>query len=124
MHNKANNKANNKHNPNLDPKETKHFGDHSSIWWDELGELKTLHAINPVRLSYVESKVDLKNKLLLDIGCGGGIFTESATKLKAKSYGIDLSDKLIETANLHLLESKLKINYQCISAEDFAKKKC
>ena len=110
-------------NLNVDQQEINQFSQHASTWWDENGNFKTLHQINPIRLNYVESKINLKNKKLLDIGCGGGIFTESAAKAKAETSGIDLSKDLIEIAKLHLYESNLKINYQCISAEDFAKKK-
>lgn len=109
-------------NNNVDEKEINQFSQHASTWWDKNGDFKTLHQINPVRFDYVASKTDFKNKKLLDIGCGGGIFAESAAAAQAETSGIDLSQDLIEVAKLHLYESNLKINYQCISAEDFAKK--
>ena len=87
-----------------------------------MGKFKTLHEINPVRLQYVESKVEIKGKKLLDIGCGGGIFTESAAQANAITSGIDLGKDLIDIAKLHLYESNLKVDYECISAEDFADK--
>lgn len=107
---------------NLDPNEIHQFSKHSSSWWDKSGKFKTLHEMNPVRLKFVQDKVNLNNQKLLDIGCGGGIFTESAAQAGAKVTGIDLSEDLLEVAKLHLYESKLNIDYQHISAEDFASK--
>jgi 2-polyprenyl-6-hydroxyphenyl methylase/3-demethylubiquinone-9 3-methyltransferase len=109
-------------NKNVDQQEINQFSQFASTWWDKDGKFKTLHEINPLRFQYVESKIELKNKKILDIGCGGGIFTESAAQAKAETSGIDLSSDLIEVAKLHLYESNLNVNYQCISAEDFAKK--
>ena len=111
-----------KKKPNVDQQEINQFSQFSPTWWDKEGKFKTLHEINPARLRYVESKIDLKDKVLLDIGCGGGIFTESAASSKAQTTGIDLSEDLIEIAKLHLYESNLKVDYQCIAAEDFADK--
>ena len=111
-----------KKKPNVDQQEINQFSQYSPTWWDKEGKFKTLHEINPVRLQYVESKVELKGKKLLDIGCGGGIFTESAAQANAITSGIDLGKDLIDIAKLHLYESNLKVDYQCIAAEDFADK--
>ena len=116
------NPAKPKKKPNVDQQEINQFSQYSPTWWDKEGKFKTLHEINPVRLQYVESKVELKGKKLLDIGCGGGIFTESAAQANAITSGIDLGKDLIDIAKLHLYESNLKVDYECISAEDFADK--
>lgn len=90
-------------------------------WWDVDGTLKTLHHINPCRVQFVKSHVDLKNKSALDIGCGGGILSESLAKEKANVTAIDLAPQSIEVAKLHLYESNLEVDYQCIELGEFAK---
>lgn len=106
---------------NVDQKELNKFADLAAHWWDEAGELKTLHQVNPLRLGFIKQKVNLTGLKALDIGCGGGILTESLAAEKANATGIDLNPSLIDVAKLHLYESKLKVTYQTISAEDFAK---
>lgn len=105
---------------NYDQKELEKFSSLAAQWWDPLGPIKTLHQINPVRLEYIISKVNLENKNLLDIGCGGGLLTEALAKAKANVTGIDMSSPLIETAQLHLHESKLKIHYEVASSSEYA----
>jgi 2-polyprenyl-6-hydroxyphenyl methylase/3-demethylubiquinone-9 3-methyltransferase len=87
------------------------------------GELKTLHQVNPIRLQYICDKVDLSGKTVVDIGCGGGILTESMAAKGAIATGLDLNESLIQTAKLHQLESGLSIDYRCQSAESFAQEK-
>jgi 2-polyprenyl-6-hydroxyphenyl methylase/3-demethylubiquinone-9 3-methyltransferase len=107
---------------NVDPKEINKFSDLASRWWDTSGEFKPLHIINPVRMAYIQEHTTLESKHILDIGCGGGILSESLAQSGAHVTGIDLSEKALSVAKLHLHESKLAINYQYTSAEDFAQK--
>jgi 2-polyprenyl-6-hydroxyphenyl methylase/3-demethylubiquinone-9 3-methyltransferase len=104
-----------------DIKEVEKFTRLSGQWWNEAGELKTLHHLNPVRLDYIRSKITLLNKQILDIGCGGGILTESLAKLGAQVTGIDASAELIEIAQHHQRQNNLSIDYQHTTAEAFAK---
>jgi len=107
---------------NYDTQELAKFAALAHHWWDREGELKTLHQINPLRLRYITEKAPLKNLNILDIGCGGGILTESLAQLGAHVTGIDMNPSLIETANLHQLESGTNVSYHLISAEDMALK--
>jgi 2-polyprenyl-6-hydroxyphenyl methylase / 3-demethylubiquinone-9 3-methyltransferase len=107
---------------NADPIELQKFGALAARWWDPNSEFKPLHDINPLRLAHLERKVGgLTGKRVLDVGCGGGILAESMAAAGAKVTGIDLSEKPLKVAKLHLLESGQKVDYQLISAEDFAK---
>jgi 2-polyprenyl-6-hydroxyphenyl methylase / 3-demethylubiquinone-9 3-methyltransferase len=105
---------------NVDPHEIEKFESVASRWWDPESEFKPLHDMNPVRLSYICSKTQLKDKHILDIGCGGGILTESMAPFGASTTGIDLGKTPLIVAQLHAAESKLDINYQQISAEELA----
>jgi len=105
---------------NVKKAELEHFNQQASFWWDENGPFKTLHHINPVRTDYVKRFVDLKNKTVLDVGCGGGVFSEAMAVNGAKVTAIDLAEESLEVAKLHLFESRQKIDYQNISVEDFA----
>ncbi len=107
-------------NPNVDPAELEKFGALASRWWDKNSEFKPLHEINPLRLNYIDAKVQLKGKKVVDIGCGGGILAESMATRGADVTGIDLSEKPIAVAKLHLLESGEKVDYRLISAEALA----
>jgi 2-polyprenyl-6-hydroxyphenyl methylase/3-demethylubiquinone-9 3-methyltransferase len=105
---------------NVDQAELNKFASLSAHWWDTEGELKTLHQINPLRLGFIKEKAPLTGKKVVDIGCGGGILTEAMAKDGAIATGIDLNPSLITVAQLHLLETNTKVDYQTISAEDFA----
>jgi 2-polyprenyl-6-hydroxyphenyl methylase/3-demethylubiquinone-9 3-methyltransferase len=107
---------------NVDKEELAKFSSLAAHWWDQSGELRTLHQINPLRLRYIEEFCPLNNKSVIDIGCGGGILTEAMAKQGAQATGIDLNSSLIQTAKLHLLESNLSVHYETISAEDMAAK--
>lgn len=96
------------------------FNDLAHSWWDLEGEFKTLHHINPVRLEFILNHTNLANKQVIDIGCGGGIFSESLATHGAQVTGIDLAPQSINVAKLHLYESELDINYQCMSLEQLA----
>ena len=106
---------------NVDPLEIEKFQSIASRWWDRESEFKPLHDINPLRVGYIEQQSGtLEGKRILDIGCGGGILTEALAAKGAKVTGIDLADMSLKVAKLHLHESELDIDYQNISAEEFA----
>ncbi|MSQ80998.1 MAG: bifunctional 2-polyprenyl-6-hydroxyphenol methylase/3-demethylubiquinol 3-O-methyltransferase UbiG [Candidatus Methylopumilus sp.] len=107
---------------NVYHEEVDKFNELAHKWWDETSEFKPLHDINPLRLDFIHEKVNLKNKKVLDVGCGGGILSESMASLGAKVTGIDMGDKVIRIAELHALQSKLNIDYQCTSLEEVALK--
>lgn len=89
-------------------------------WWDKESEFKALHDINPLRLNYIDRHVGLSGKKVLDVGCGGGILSESMTKRGAQVTGIDLGKTSLAVARIHAKEQNLEIEYQAISAEDLA----
>lgn len=97
------------------------FGSKAERWWDTNGEFKTLHQINPLRLQFIKDYAQLTGKRVVDVGCGGGILTEGLAKNGADALGIDLSEELIDIADLHGLESGISAKYQKISVEDLAK---
>ncbi len=105
---------------NQDPAELHKFSALAHRWWDPNSEFKPLHDINPLRLEWIDQAASLKGKLVLDVGCGGGILAESMAQRGALVTGIDLADKPLGVARLHLLESGLSVDYQLISAEDMA----
>lgn len=105
---------------NADPAELKKFSDLASRWWDANSEFKPLHDINPLRLGWINERVPLDGKRVLDVGCGGGILSESMAKLGATVTGIDLSEPAISVARLHALDSELSMDYQYVAAEEFA----
>lgn len=106
---------------NIDPQEVAKFDALASRWWDPHSEFKTLHDINPLRLGYIERFAgNLAGKTVLDIGCGGGILSESLAQHGAVVTGIDLAASPLEVARLHRLESGVDVEYRLISAEDLA----
>lgn len=105
---------------NQDPAELNKFSVLAHRWWDPNSEFKPLHDINPLRLEWIDAAVSLKGKQVLDVGCGGGILTEAMVRCGAQVTGIDLAEKPLGVARLHLLESGLAVDYQLISAEDMA----
>jgi 2-polyprenyl-6-hydroxyphenyl methylase / 3-demethylubiquinone-9 3-methyltransferase len=107
-------------NTNADPAEVQKFSDLAHRWWDPTSEFKPLHEINPLRLRWIDQHASLAGKKVLDVGCGGGILSESMAALGATVTGIDLSEKALGVARLHLFESGLKVDYQHVSAEEFA----
>jgi 2-polyprenyl-6-hydroxyphenyl methylase/3-demethylubiquinone-9 3-methyltransferase len=96
------------------------FGSQAERWWDPNGEFKTLHQVNPLRLDFIQRYADLQGKRLVDVGCGGGILTEGLAKAGADALGVDLSEDLIDIADLHGLETGVTAHYQKISAETLA----
>ncbi|MBA4740087.1 MAG: bifunctional 2-polyprenyl-6-hydroxyphenol methylase/3-demethylubiquinol 3-O-methyltransferase UbiG [Burkholderiales bacterium] len=107
-------------NTNVDPSEIKKFETLAHRWWDPDGEFRPLHQINPLRINYIESLISLDDKNILDVGCGGGILAEGLATKGAHVTGIDMADKGLGVAKLHLHESKLNITYEKSSAEDYA----
>ena len=105
---------------NADPIELEKFSQMAHKWWDPHSEFKPLHDINPLRLGYIDRHAGLSGKTVLDVGCGGGILSESMAGLNAHVTGIDLSDKALQVARLHLLETGKKVNYRKIAVEDLA----
>jgi 2-polyprenyl-6-hydroxyphenyl methylase/3-demethylubiquinone-9 3-methyltransferase len=105
---------------NADPAELQKFSDLAHRWWDPDSEFKPLHDINPLRLDYIDRNVGLQDKVVLDVGCGGGILAESMAARGARVTGIDLSDKALGVARLHLYESGQQVDYRKASAEQFA----
>ena len=105
---------------NADQYELDKFSQLAHRWWDPNSEFKPLHEINPLRLEWIVNHVNISGKKILDIGCGGGILSESMALRGAFVTGIDLSDKALGVARLHLLESGNKVDYRNISAEELA----
>jgi len=105
---------------NADPLELQKFSDLAHRWWDPSSEFRPLHEINPLRLEWINGRVPLAGKTVLDIGCGGGILAESMARKGANVTGIDLSEKALKVADLHSLESGVQVKYELISAEDMA----
>ncbi|WP_435626391.1 bifunctional 2-polyprenyl-6-hydroxyphenol methylase/3-demethylubiquinol 3-O-methyltransferase UbiG [Candidatus Ferrigenium straubiae] len=105
---------------NADPVELDKFSQLAHKWWDPNSEFKPLHDINPLRLGYIDRHAGLAGKTVLDVGCGGGILSESMAGLNANVTGIDLADKSLQVAKLHLLESGRSVDYRKIAVEDLA----
>jgi len=105
---------------NADPAELDKFGDLAHRWWDPNSEFKPLHDINPLRLDWIDDAIDLSGKRILDVGCGGGLLSEGMAVRGAEVTGIDLSEKPLGVAKLHLLESGQKVDYRKISVERLA----
>jgi 2-polyprenyl-6-hydroxyphenyl methylase / 3-demethylubiquinone-9 3-methyltransferase len=103
-----------------DPAEIARFDATAQRWWDPQGEFRPLHVLNPVRLSYVDLRAQLRGKRVLDVGCGGGLLSEAMAKSGATVTGIDLGPATIEVAELHALESGVTVSYRRESAEAHA----
>ncbi|HWP88634.1 MAG TPA: bifunctional 2-polyprenyl-6-hydroxyphenol methylase/3-demethylubiquinol 3-O-methyltransferase UbiG [Burkholderiales bacterium] len=108
---------------NVDPAEIARFSELAHHWWDPASDFKPLHDINPLRLDYIDRCAGLNGKTVLDVGCGGGILAESMAQRGAQVTGIDLSDKALKVAQLHVLESGVALDYRHTSAEDFARER-
>jgi 2-polyprenyl-6-hydroxyphenyl methylase/3-demethylubiquinone-9 3-methyltransferase len=105
---------------NADPLELEKFSQLAHKWWDPHSEFRPLHDINPLRLEYIDRHAGLTGKTVLDVGCGGGILSESMAGLGAKVTGIDLSEKALQVAKLHLLESGKQVDYRKVAVEELA----
>ena len=106
---------------NVDAAEIEKFSALASRWWDTQSEFKTLHDINPIRVDYINQQCGgLAGKKVLDIGCGGGILYEAMAANNADVTGIDMAEQSLDVAKMHLHESGLTVDYQMITAEQFA----
>jgi 2-polyprenyl-6-hydroxyphenyl methylase / 3-demethylubiquinone-9 3-methyltransferase len=105
---------------NVDPREIARFDALAARWWDPRGEMKALHAINPLRLDYVDHRVALDGKRVLDVGCGGGLFAEGMARRGARVLGIDLSPAALEAARAHARGEGVAVDYAQIGAEALA----
>ncbi len=105
---------------NADQLELDKFSALAHKWWDPNSEFKPLHEINPLRLDYIDQRAQLNGKTVLDVGCGGGILSESMAGRGATVTGIDLAEKSLKVARLHLLESGAQVDYQNIAVETLA----
>jgi len=105
---------------NADPAELAKFGELAHRWWDPQGEFRPLHELNPLRLSWIDGLAGLAGKRIVDVGCGGGILSEAMARMGASVTGIDLSEKPLKVAQLHLLESGVNVEYFKKSAEELA----
>ena len=105
---------------NVDPLELEKFGQLAHRWWDPGSEFKPLHDINPLRLDYIDGIAGLRGKRVVDVGCGGGILAEAMAARGARVTGIDLAEKPLKVAQLHLLESGLEVEYRLMATEALA----
>jgi len=105
---------------NVDPQELEKFAALAHRWWDPNSEFKPLHDINPLRLEYIDGLAGLNGKSVLDVGCGGGILSESMARRGAQVTGIDLGEKALKVARLHQLESGIAVDYRLMAVETMA----
>jgi 2-polyprenyl-6-hydroxyphenyl methylase/3-demethylubiquinone-9 3-methyltransferase len=108
---------------NVDPAELAKFTALAQSWWDPRGPSKPLHDLNPWRLEYLERRAGLAGKQALDVGCGGGILSESMARAGARVLGIDLSQAVLDVAELHALEGKVPALYRAVAAEELAQER-
>lgn len=108
---------------NVEAAEVNKFAELAHQWWDPQGVFKPLHQLNPLRLDYIDSRASLHGKQVLDVGCGGGILSESMARRGAQVTGIDMAEKSLQVAQLHALEANLQVEYRCIAIEALAEEK-
>jgi 2-polyprenyl-6-hydroxyphenyl methylase / 3-demethylubiquinone-9 3-methyltransferase len=108
---------------NVDPAELAKFTALAQSWWDPKGPSRPLHDLNPLRLQYIERAVALPGKPVLDVGCGGGILSEAMARAGAQVLGIDLSQAVLDVAELHALESKVAVDYRLVPLEQLAQER-
>ncbi len=107
---------------NVDTREIDKFSALAHRWWDPNSEFAPLHRINPLRLGWINERIAIHGKRAIDIGCGGGILAEAMAAAGAHVKGIDLSEKALKVAQIHLLESRLNVDYELIAAEALAER--
>jgi 2-polyprenyl-6-hydroxyphenyl methylase / 3-demethylubiquinone-9 3-methyltransferase len=106
---------------NADPQELAKFSDLAHRWWDPDSEFRPLHQINPLRLDWIDAHAHLAGKQVLDVGCGGGILSDSMARRGAKVLGIDLAAKPLKVAQLHAMEAGTEsVSYREVAAEALA----
>ena len=106
---------------NIDQQEVKKFSDIAEQWWNKDGDFKPLHVINPLRANYIKEKIELKDKKVLDVGCGGGLLCESLYDFGAEVTGIDAAGPGIEVAKIHAQKNNKNIKYFEKTAEELNK---
>jgi 2-polyprenyl-6-hydroxyphenyl methylase/3-demethylubiquinone-9 3-methyltransferase len=107
-------------NMNVDPREIAKFEALAARWWDRSAEFKPLHEINPLRANFIDQRSPVAGKRLVDVGCGGGILSESMAQRGADVTGIDMGEAPLSVAKLHGLESGVKVDYRQSTAEQLA----
>ena len=105
---------------NVDADEIRKFSELAARWWDPKSEFRPLHEINPLRLGFIQEQCSLDGKRVLDVGCGGGILSESMAEAGADVTGIDMGEAPLNVARLHALETGVELAYRQITAEDLA----
>lgn len=110
----------NPENSNVDPNEIAKFSALAHKWWDPDSEFKPLHDINPCRVDFIDRLAGITGKRIVDVGCGGGILAEALAERDASVTGIDLAEKSLKIAKLHLLESGRQVDYQLKPVETLA----
>jgi 2-polyprenyl-6-hydroxyphenyl methylase/3-demethylubiquinone-9 3-methyltransferase len=106
---------------NADPQELAKFSELAHRWWDPKSEFRPLHQINPLRLNWIDQFAGLRGKKVVDVGCGGGILSESMAQRGGDVLGIDLADKALKVAQLHAMESGVSsLRYESIAVEALA----
>ena len=108
---------------NVEAAEVNKFAELAHQWWDPQGVFKPLHQLNPLRLDYIDNRAGLSGRQVLDVGCGGGILSESMARRGAQVTGIDMAEKSLQVAQLHALEAGVQIEYRCIAVEAMAEEK-
>ena len=103
---------------NIDQQEVKKFSDIAEQWWNKDGDFKPLHVINPLRANYIKEKIELRDKKVLDVGCGGGLLCESLYDFGAEVTGIDAAGPGIEVAKIHAQKNNKNIKYFEKTAEE------
>ena len=107
----------NESNENIDLSEILHFDRHAVEWWDLKGPLKALHEINPLRLQYIKKRTGIAGKTFLDVGCGGGILSESLASSGGHVTGIDMTDSALRAAREHLKKTNRQVQYRRTTVE-------
>lgn len=106
---------------NVDHQEIAKFEAVASRWWDREGEFKPLHQLNPLRLEWIITHSQgLFGKRILDVGCGGGILSESMARHGAHVTGLDMGREPLQVARLHALETGVEVNYRQGTVEALA----
>jgi 2-polyprenyl-6-hydroxyphenyl methylase/3-demethylubiquinone-9 3-methyltransferase len=108
---------------NADPAELAKFTALAQSWWDPQGPSKPLHELNPLRLRYVQTAAPLANAQVIDVGCGGGILSESMARAGAHVLGVDMSQAVLDVARLHAIEADVSVDYRAAAAEDMARER-
>jgi len=109
--------------PNVDSGEIAKFNALAERWWDPNSEFRPLHDINPLRLNYIDERLDLPGKKVIDIGCGGGLLSEGMARRGATVTGIDLGEAPLAVARLHAEQSGVEVEYLQVLAEDIAEQR-